>query len=119
MSKTYRIVIDVTADESDRLLDTETVRLAIGNELAEYFTDAASDLGGWDEVSALITRIRVDGREYDIARRTLEVTPINAEIAEDIMLGRKIQAIKALRANNEGMTLIEAKDLVDKWAANR
>lgn len=114
MSKTYRIVIDVTADESDRLMDTEEVRLILGQLLLDEYRP-----GRALKRDAPITSIRVDGRNVDFTTGALEVTPINAEIAEDIMLGRKIQAIKALRANNEGMTLLEARDLVDKWAENR
>ena len=108
MTKTYRIVLDVTADESDRLLDTEDLRQFIGECAAT-----------WETPFGQVTRVRVDGREWLDGERALEVTPINADIAAYIASGQTIMAIKELRANNEGMGLFEAKDLVDKWRANR
>ena len=118
MSKTYRIVVDVVADESDRLLHTEAVREGVAALIHEFYGVDGASLAGWGEVSALITSIRVDGREFDPTSQTLEATPINADISQMIWEGRTIQAIKQLRADNEGMSLMEAKDLVDKWRAN-
>lgn len=116
--KTYKIVVEVTADEADRLLNTEDVRLAIAGVIRDDFTSEGALLG-YDEVSALVSRIRIDGREYDLHTATLEETPINADIANLIAEGKTILAIRELRAANEGMSLMEAKTLVDNWRARR
>ena len=108
MTKTYRIILDVTADETDRLLDTEDLR--------GFLAECAAT---WETPFGEVVNVRVDGRNWDEDKRALEETPINADIAKMIWEGRSIQAIKELRANNEGMSLMQAKDLVDKWRANR
>ena len=102
--RTYRFTVEVTADEADRLLDTENLRIALGDAADSQLT---------------VTSVRIDGREYDPATYTLEETPINSDIAQEIALGHTIQAIKMLRENNEGMSLMEAKKLIDDWREKR
>ncbi len=114
MTKTYRFTVDVTADEMDRLLDTEEVRLVIAQTIRDEFRP-----GQALKRDAPIIALRVDGRELDFGTGKLEETPINAEINDLIVKGQSIQAIKALRANDASLSLMGAKDLVDKWRANR
>ena len=70
MANKYRIVIEVEADESDRGLDLEALREGLARTLSENYS-VYHDQCGWDEVSALVTDIRVDGSGWDEASETL------------------------------------------------
>jgi ribosomal protein L7/L12 len=100
----YRFIVDVDTDEADRLTDTENLRIAIADGADSQLT---------------VTRVRIDGREFDAEHGTLEATPINADIAQLIAEGRTIQAIKMLRDLDLNLSLMEAKTLVDNWRAKR
>lgn len=101
---TYRFIVDVETDEADRLTNTENLRIAIADGADSQIT---------------VTRVRVDGREFDPEHGELEASPINADIDRMIMEGRTIQAIKELRSNDPNLSLMGAKELVDKWRASR
>lgn len=115
MTTKKRVTIEVEVEETDRLFDTEQFRLELAQHI-QYDYVVAQPMYG--EPEARITAIRVDGIRFDPATYDFEPGPITAEIAAEIMAGRKIVAIKMVRENT-ACSLMEAKEAVDKYAANR
>lgn len=110
----HTFTVEVETDEADALAATEAMRHALAESIWDEFRPGRVLRG-----EAPVTGIRIDGRQYDFVAGKLEATPINADIARMIVENRIIPAIKALRENNPGMRLAEAKKLVDNWKASR
>lgn len=116
----HTITITLDGAEDDNLLNLNDVREAVAAVIAQDF-GAWNDQHGYQYDNGLVKAFSIDGRPYDTEGHRLAeyATHFTAEVIDHLMNGRKIQAIKTLRANADAagisLGLGEAKALADNW----
>lgn len=117
------ITVTVEADESVVPLKLNDLRESIARTISEDY-GTWNDQHGYESVSALVNKIRVDGLQWDKeTSRLVQVGPVTPEVERLLMNGQRISAIKELRIQageaGEYLGLADAKAIVDEWEARR
>ncbi len=116
MKARYRVTLDLDGAEQDALIPIGEIRTRVAQVIADEFGLEAHPN------EALVTAVAVDGREFDIQARDFKPghdATLPVSVIDYLDKGQVINAIKELRSIRRGLSLSEAKNLVDDYRANR